>query len=151
MEHVTLYTERLLLRPFRKDDVEESLNHRNDEEFARYLPHIPHPFTRADAEEFVRTNMTEPWSTSPTFAIDYEGKLVGTVNLEVDSDRRIAMVGYAISRAHWGKGVAPEAASAAIAWGFETFQLSKVWASTDAQNVRSCRVLEKLGMQHEEH
>ena len=149
MPRVTLRTERLLLRPFAKDDVEDALNYRNDEEFARYLPHIPQPFTRADAERFVATNMTEPWDQYPTFAIEFDGKLIGTINLEVDADRQIAMIGYAICRAHWGKGVAPEAARATIAWGFQTFGLVKVWASTDAQHARSRRVLAKLGMRHE--
>jgi RimJ/RimL family protein N-acetyltransferase len=59
------------------------------------------------------------------------------------------MIGYAISRAHWGKGVAPEAALAVIEWAFKTFALAKVWASTDAEHARSRRVLEKLGMRHE--
>jgi RimJ/RimL family protein N-acetyltransferase len=36
-----------------------------------------------------------------------------------------------------------------VAWGIETFDLMRVWASTDVRNVRSLRVLEKLGMQRE--
>jgi ribosomal-protein-alanine N-acetyltransferase len=149
LARVTLRTERLILRPFREDDVAESLGYRNDDEFARYLPHVPHPFTQADAERFVATNMTEPWDRYPTFAIELDGRLVGTVNLEVEADNRIAMIGYAIGRSYWGKGVASEAARAALAWGFETFGLNRVWASTDARHARSRRVLEKLGMELE--
>ena len=62
---------------------------------------------------------------------------------------KTAMIGYAINRAHWGKGIAPEAARAVITWAFETFGLARLWASTDAQHTRSRRVLEKLGMRHE--
>jgi RimJ/RimL family protein N-acetyltransferase len=36
-----------------------------------------------------------------------------------------------------------------MAWGVEIFHLARIWASTDARNTRSRRVLEKLGMQHE--
>jgi hypothetical protein len=36
------------------------------------MPHIPQTFTRADAEAFVATNMTEPWETLPTFAIELD-------------------------------------------------------------------------------
>lgn len=149
MPHVTLRTQRLLLRPFTECDVDEALHYRNDEEFSWYLPHIPQPFTRADAETFVAANMMGPWDRYPTFAIEFEGRLIGTVNLEVDADKQIAMLGYAIGRAHWGKGIAPEAARAVIAWGFETFGLVKIWASTDARHARSRRVLEKLGMRYE--
>ncbi len=149
MQPVTLRTERLLLRPFVEHDVADALDYRDDAEFVRYLPHIPLPFTRADAERFVRTNMTAPWDRYPTFAIEFNTKLIGTVNLEVAAEKQTAMLGYAISRAHWGRGLAPEAARAAVGWGFETFSLAKVWASTDGRNARSRRVLTKLGMRRE--
>jgi ribosomal-protein-alanine N-acetyltransferase len=125
------------------------LNYRDDEEFARFLPHVPQPFTLADAEKFVETNMSEPWDRYPTFAVVFNGTLIGTVNLEVNARDRIAMVGYAIGREHWGIGITPEAARVVIKWGFETFDLAKIWASTDAEHVRSRRVMEKLGMRLE--
>ena len=75
MQTVTLHTARLLLRRFKKDDVDDVLDYRKGEEFARYLNHIPQPFTRADAEKFVQTNMTDPRSRYPTFAIDIKAGL----------------------------------------------------------------------------
>jgi ribosomal-protein-alanine N-acetyltransferase len=149
MRGTILRTERLLLRPFKEDDVEAALNYRDDEAFARFLPHIPQPFTRADAERFVTANMEEPWEKFATFAIELDGRLIGTVNLDIDVDKQIAMVGYAISRERWGEGIAFEAARAVISWGFPTFGLAKIWAATDARHQRSRRVMEKLGMQHE--
>jgi [ribosomal protein S5]-alanine N-acetyltransferase len=142
-------TERLLLRPFQADDVEDALAYRDDVEFARFLPHIPQPFTRGDAEAMVATNMMEPWDRSPTFAVVLEGRLIGTVNFEVDATTRTAMIGYAIGRAWWGRGIATEAARAAMACAMEAFDLVRVWASTEVGNVRSQRVLEKLGMRRE--
>jgi RimJ/RimL family protein N-acetyltransferase len=144
-----IHTARLLLRPFEAGDVEDALAYRNDAEFARFLPHIPQPFTRADAEAFVALNTSEPWDRSPTFAVVLDGAVIGTVNLEVDAAQREAMLGYAIARAWWGRGIATEAARAAMAWAGETFDLVRLWASTDAQNLRSFRVMEKLGMERE--
>jgi ribosomal-protein-alanine N-acetyltransferase len=145
----TLVTERLLLRPFQTDDVEDALAYRNDAEFARFLPHVPQPFTRRDAEAFVATNMADSWETSPTFAVVLHGRLIGTVNLEVNSETRNAMLGYALGRAFWGHGFATEAALAAMTWGTAAFGLVRVWASTDARHHRSQRVMEKLGMRRE--
>lgn len=142
-------TERLLLRPFQIGDVEAAQSYRNDIEFARFLPHIPQPFTREDAEAFVALNMSEPWDRSPTFAVVFRGNLIGTVNLEIDQQERAAMVGYAIGRAWWGQGLACEAARAVMEWGIGTFHLTRIWASTDEDNMRSQRVLEKLGMLRE--
>jgi len=144
-----LCTERLVLRPFRADDIDEALAYRNDLEFSRYLPHIPQPFTRQHAEEFVARNMSEPWEQFATFAVAREGRLIGTVNLDADAAKQRAMIGFAIGRAHWGRGLATEAARAVVAWGFGAFDIVRIWATTDARNVRSRRVLEKLGMQLE--
>lgn len=141
-----LRTERLNLRPFRASDVADALAYRNDPEFAQFLPHIPQPFTASDAEAFVALNMSESWDRSPTFAVVLDATVIGTVNLEVEAQARSAMIGYAIGRAWWNQGLATEAARAAMAWSIETFQLARVWASTDRRNVRSQRVLEKLGM-----
>jgi ribosomal-protein-alanine N-acetyltransferase len=144
-----LRTDRLLLRPFERDDVADALAYRDDREFARFLPHIPQPFTKQDAEAFVALNMSEPWDRSPTFAVVLQRKVIGTVNFEVDSETRSAMLGYAIGSAWWGQGLAAEAAQTATAWAIQAFGLVRIWASTDARNVRSRRVLEKLGMVRE--
>jgi ribosomal-protein-alanine N-acetyltransferase len=141
-----LRTARLLLRPFALGDVEDALAYRNDEEFARFLPHIPQPFTRSDAETFVALNMCESWEHSPTFAIVLDGNVVGTVSFEIDNNARTAMLGYAIARGCWGRGIAVEAARAAMAWAIDEFALKEFWAATDKRHVRSIRVLEKLGM-----
>jgi RimJ/RimL family protein N-acetyltransferase len=63
--------------------------------------------------------------------------------------KRAAMIGYAIGRAWWGRGVATEAARAAIAWAIGAFGLARVWASAELGHTRSHRVLEKLGMRRE--
>ena len=137
-----IVTERLVLRRFRADDVDAAL-HRGDAEFSRYLPHIPHPFTRADAEAFVATNMNEPWDMFPTYAVPAGGVLIGTVNFSIEDTE--AMLGYTLAREWWGRGLATEGAGAALRAAFES-GLTRVWAATDVRNVRSQRVLQKLGM-----
>lgn len=137
-------TPRLLLRRFHETDVDDALAYRSDPEFARYLPHIPQPYTREHAIAFVETNMTEPQDVYPTFAVELDGRLIGTVNFNIEG--RTAMIGYALARAHWGKGYATEAARAAVAWLLSTHEVDELWASTKPDNVGSRRVLEKLGM-----
>jgi [ribosomal protein S5]-alanine N-acetyltransferase len=149
VEPIELQTNRLLLRPFRSNDVDDALVYRNDAEFSRYLPHIPQPFTRQDAEEFVARNIADPWDEFPTFAVVLEDTVIGTVNLDINQADCIAMLGFAISRAHWGKGIGSEAVRSAVAWGFEAFGLAKIWAATDVRNARSRRLMEKLGMRLE--
>jgi RimJ/RimL family protein N-acetyltransferase len=54
--------------------------------------------------------------------------------------------GWRIAAAHWGQGYATEAARAAVRFGFETLNLSEIVSMTVPANVRSRRVMEKLGM-----
>lgn len=50
---------------------------------------------------------------------------------------------------HWGRGYATEAARASMADGFERFGLAEIVSFTTCTNVRSRRVMEKLGMTHD--
>jgi ribosomal-protein-alanine N-acetyltransferase len=149
VEPVEIRTSRLLLRRFRPSDVGDSLAYRDDPEFSRYLPHISQPFTRQDAEAHVAVNIAEPWDTSPVFAIVLDGTTIGTVNFDVDPANGIAMLGYGIGRPYWGKGLGLEAVRAAVAWAFQAYDLAKIWATIDARNARSQRLLQKLGMSFE--
>src|SRR5262249_58215162 len=91
----------------------------------------------------------ERWKELPIFAVAFGDTVIGPVNFGVSRADGIAMHGFAVSRAHWGKGNGSEAVSAAVAWGFDAFGLAKIWTATDARNVRPQRLMEKLGMQLE--
>jgi RimJ/RimL family protein N-acetyltransferase len=55
-------------------------------------------------------------------------------------------VGWRLAAEHWGKGYATEGASAAIAYGFDVIGLREILSWTVPANMRSRRVMEKLGM-----
>jgi RimJ/RimL family protein N-acetyltransferase len=76
------------------------------------------------------------------------GDLVGYTGLNRDEveDEPIVEVGWSIVPARWGEGLAPEAARAAVAWGFERCGLERIVSFTLPENARSRRVMEKLGM-----
>lgn len=55
-------------------------------------------------------------------------------------------VGWRLARNAWGHGFASEAASAALAAGFEAFGLDEIVSMTAVLNVRSQRVMQRIGM-----
>ncbi len=74
------------------------------------------------------------------------GSLVGNIDLyNIDRLRKDACLGYWISSDRAGLGYATEAASAVLAYGFETLGLEKIYAEVAVGNASSARVLEKLG------
>jgi RimJ/RimL family protein N-acetyltransferase len=55
-------------------------------------------------------------------------------------------VGWRLDAAYWGRGYATEGARAALAFGFGWLGLAEIVSFTVPLNVRSRRVMEKLGM-----
>lgn len=58
-------------------------------------------------------------------------------------------VGWRLAREHWGQGLAPEAARAALAYGFGQLGLTEIVSFTAEINLPSRRVMEKIGMTHD--
>ncbi len=58
-------------------------------------------------------------------------------------------IGWRLASAHWGHGYATEGARAALAYGFEVVGLNEIVSFTVPHNLRSRRVMEKIGMIHD--
>lgn len=58
-------------------------------------------------------------------------------------------VGWRIAHEHWGQGFATEAATAALAFGFERLGLEEIVSFTVPANLRSRGVMDRIGMTHE--
>jgi ribosomal-protein-alanine N-acetyltransferase len=77
-------------------------------------------------------------------------RVVGTCTLAALSlEHRRAEVGFALARAAWGRGYMAEALPALLAFGFDTLALHRVEADVDPRNVRSIRLLERVGFRRE--
>ena len=57
-------------------------------------------------------------------------------------------IGWRLARAYWGKGLATEGGRVLARYAFETLRLKEIVAITVPANLRSRRVMEKLGMAH---
>ena len=55
-------------------------------------------------------------------------------------------IGWRLAASHWNRGLATEAARECLRYGFEQLALAEVVAFTVPANLRSRRVMEKLGM-----
>ena len=139
-----IVTARLLLRPPRLEDVDAYHALVSDPEYAFFGARqaADRDATRRGLAKIVVT----PWAQRPEFAIVHDGRVVGRVVLEMDRTNQTAALGYGIARPAWGSGLATEAAHAMMTYGFEEFDLAKVWARADPRNGASVRVLEKIGM-----
>lgn len=59
-------------------------------------------------------------------------------------------IGWRLARRHWGHGYALEAAGAVLSDGFDRLGLAEIVSFTAILNQRSRRVMERLGMRHDD-
>ena len=57
-------------------------------------------------------------------------------------------IGWRLAAEHWDRGYATEGARAVLAFGFETLELGEIVSMTVPDNLRSRRVMERIGMVH---
>ena len=141
----TIHTQRLILRPFAFGDVDDVLVYASDPGWSRFLP-VPCPYEIKDAEEFVARSVLRNWDEKPAFAIEFDGAVIGGVELGIEAPISVASLHYAIARAQWNQGLMTEAAGAVVDWGFQQFDLAKIYSWADVENVGSWRVMEKIDM-----
>ncbi len=143
-------TERLILRPFEVDDVDDVFAYARDPEWSRFLRLLPRPYGREHAEEFIGRQLALDRATRPTWAITLDGTVSGGIGLRFRPEHYSAELGYSVARSLWGKGICTEAARAIIDAAFSMHaELIRLYARADANNVGSQRVMEKVGMSKE--
>ncbi|NKB70483.1 MAG: GNAT family N-acetyltransferase [Candidatus Latescibacteria bacterium] len=151
---ITLQTDRLSLRPFELDDLDDFHRYHNDEIFSELID-VPYPYSRHDAERSLRGVLNLSWDQAPFIALVLEGVVIGHVDLEIGNgalgEKRpgVADLSYYLARPYWGQGFVPEACRAVIDYAFPAYDLVKLTAFTRAENRPSWRVMEKLGMKRE--
>lgn len=147
-----LRTARLLLRSFEREDIPAIVRLAGATEIAATTMHIPHPYAEDDARSFL-AKASEDFRAgrSISFAISISPgrELCGGLGLSIAEPHWHAELGYWIGLPFWGKGYATEAARGALAFGFQTLGLHRIYAHHFAGNRASQRVLEKIGMRHE--
>ena len=147
-----LETARLLLRPYRPEDMPALVRLAGAREVAATTLRIPHPYTEQNAREYLATCQSEA-ATGPItrFAITLRdsGEFLGGIGFRLDLDHRHAELGYWIGVPYWGHGYATEAARAMLSYGFDTLGLHRIYASHVAGNDASGRILLKIGMKYE--
>ena len=147
-----IQTERLLLRPFRKNDLDLIRRLYGSEEVLKYTPFDT---MSADETENHLESIIREWGQPPR--CNYEmavllketGERIGRAHIEIDRDTDTGMIGWLFMPEHWGHGYATEITRVLIDHCFDVFHLHRVNAVCNPENTGSWRVLEKCGMRRE--
>lgn len=149
----TIVTQRLILRPWREEDIDPFAAMSADPEVAEYLGGT---LDRAGAEATmarIAAHFAQYgfgfWALEIPDVAPFIG-FTGLQHVSLDVPFVPAVeIGWRLAKPYWGKGYATEAAHAALAFGFGTLHLDEIVAFTVPANLRSRAVMERLGMRRD--
>jgi ribosomal-protein-alanine N-acetyltransferase len=148
---IEIETERLLLRLFRPQDLDEVSRILGDTLVTRYL-NGGKPMPRERVEIFLKRSR-EFWDAHGfgQFALVHKeaGRLVGYCGFTFLDETCEVELFYGLARERWNQGLVTEAAKACLRFAFEETTLERIVAIAEHANVGSHRVMEKAGMRYE--
>ena len=118
---------------------------------ARLRDGIPFPYTKGDAEDFLRGALDAQGNSQYMFAIIYGDEVVGNVVVlgKDNVHSHTGEMGYCLAESHWGRGIMTEAVRQMCGYIFSQTDIIRIFAEPFASNGASCRILEKAGFQLE--
>ncbi len=146
----TLKTKRLILRQWKPQDLSEFAKMNADK---RVMEFFPSPLTREESDSLAEKIQWELEERDyGLWAVEVIGgaPFIGFVGLHYQdfpaSFTPCIEIGWRLAYEHQGKGYAFEAASKVKKYGFEDLKLEEIVSFTSARNIRSIKLMEKLGM-----
>lgn len=146
-------TERLILRAILPTDVDALFELDSDPEVHRYVGQ--RPVTDKDqivaVINFIRQQYTDNGIGRWAVTDKRTNEVLGWAGLKwvtetTNGHKNYYDLGYRIIRRFWGKGIASEAAFAALAYAFRELQAAEVYAMANTANIASNRILQKIGL-----
>lgn len=149
---IDIETSRLTLRPWSESDIDQLTLGLNDLAIAKWLAFVPHPYSTADARNWIKNCQdisnagTQP--TAYEFAIELKSgrRVIGGVSLnKIDWAARTGGGGIWIAKPYQGYGYGREAFEAKIRFAFCELGLTQLVNGYFDGNEKSWAMQRKLG------
>lgn len=145
-------TKRLILREVTREDAEDMFTYLSDPDVVKHMGLEPYR-TVKDVfgeiewyESIVREGSGMRWGIT----LKDSGKVIGSCGFLNRSPKHYrAEVGFELSKAYWGKGIAAEALEAVVKYGFRHLELERIEALIEPANLPSQKLVEKTGFMQE--
>ncbi|MDA8747502.1 GNAT family N-acetyltransferase [Litoreibacter sp.] len=135
----SIKTDRLLLRPAINGDLEQLHAVFSNAQAMRYWSRLPHSDI-SETARFIDGMITIPFEQGEDFVVEFNDMIIGKVGFW-----KLPEIGYIFHPDYWGMGLATEAISALIEYGFQKRRIQAIVADVDPRNLSSIRLLEKHG------
>ena len=150
--NIRIETERLMMRPFQKDDVERLFLLDSNPEVMKYVGQktLTKKEQSAEVIKMVQKQYAEKGIGRWAVIEKESNLLIGWSFLkylteEINGIKNVYDLGYRFLPEFWGKGYATESAKASLEYGFKKMNLDKICAHAHSENEASIYTLKKLG------
>jgi len=149
-----LQTDRLILRPFTREDYDLVYAIAADEDTTRYLYYWAKMgmTVEEDTQRFLNYAVGG-WEKENIVDREYvlvrkeDGAAVGDGSIQIIGEKE-AEIGWILLPAYRGQGYVTEMARELMRYGFEQLRVDIIYASCDSRNAASYRVMERLNMRY---
>jgi RimJ/RimL family protein N-acetyltransferase len=145
-----LETERMILREWRQSDRQAFARINAD---PRVMEFLPTPLSPEESDRFVERierHIQDHGFGLSAAELRQDHSFIGYIGLAVPAFEAkftpCVEIGWRLSADQWGRGLATEGAREIIRYAFEVLKLDALVSFTVPANLRSRRVMEKLGM-----
>jgi len=146
-------SERLILRRWRESDREPFARMNADPKVMEFFPAM---LSRQESDELadrIEAHFAEHGFGGCAAELKKTGEFIGFIGLAVPRFEAAftpcVEIGWRIAAKHWGRGLATEGARAVAEFAFAELGLREIVSFTTVENMRSRRVIERLGMTHD--
>ena len=149
MKYRVLETERLILRGWQPEDVDDLYEYASSPKVGPPAGWAPHS-DKERTQEILKAYM----ESGDIWAIELRetGKVIGQLRMYPDENRGKLIakyISYALSVDYWGQGYMTEAVKEVIKYAFEELEIDLLSAFHSPDNIRTKRVIEKCGFEYE--
>ncbi|MDF2568098.1 MAG: acetyltransferase, ribosomal protein N-acetylase [Oscillospiraceae bacterium] len=155
LKDMRLETERLIIQPYREEDLVECFQLMQDQDLFEFLDMSVMSFE--DYGELFHWiiscyNIDFDGDFKYSFSINLKesGKHIGWVGIGgIEYDHSIKEIYWLIGKKYWNNGYATEAAAALLTYGFDVIGLNNITAVCKPGNIASQKVMEHVGLKYQ--
>jgi RimJ/RimL family protein N-acetyltransferase len=146
-------TPRLLLRAWKDSDREPFAQLNADPEVMEFFPSVLSRTESDRAVDRMNAHFAQHGFTLFAAELSANSAFIGFIGMARPSFHAhftpCVEIGWRLARPFWNQGLATEGAQAVLRYGFEHLKLAEIVSFTSTENLRSRRVMEKIGMTHD--
>lgn len=147
---IEILTPRLKLREWKEEDKEQFFKINSDSKVMEFMPKL---LSKEESDNFIeRIKLRFKEDGYSSFAVELieDKTFIGFIGLSIPKFDAFftpcVEIGWRLAYEYWGNGYATEGAQASLDYGFNDLGLSEIVSFTVPKNVRSRRVMERIGM-----